>query len=83
MRTFTDALPADAAQRLRNLHRRWRYQQHLDRPKIWPGITLTSCRWSYRQPDAVIDAWLASLTRPGSTAAYVTAWCHLNHLIEA
>lgn len=83
MRTFTDALPADAMQRLRNLNRRRRYQQRLDRPKVWPGDRLAGCRWGYHQPDAVIDAWLASLTRPGSTAAYVTAWCHLNHLIEA
>jgi hypothetical protein len=82
MRTFTDALPADAAQRLRNLNRRRRYQQRLDRPKVWPGDRLADCRWGYRQPDPVIDAWCATLAHPDSTAAYVTAWCRLNHLLE-
>ena len=37
MRSFRDALPADAIRRLRNLQRRRRYQQTLDRPKVWPG----------------------------------------------
>ena len=37
MRTFAQALPADAAQRIRNLNRRRRYHQTLDRPKVWPG----------------------------------------------
>jgi hypothetical protein len=83
MRNFIDALPADAAQRLRNLKRRQRYRQNLDRPKVWPGDRLAGCRWGYRQPDAVIDAWHATLAQPEGTAAYVTAWCRLNHLLEA
>jgi len=82
MRTFIDALPADATQRIRNLNRRQRYQQRRDRPKVWPGDRLACCRWSYRQPDPVIDAWCATLAHPDSTAAYVTAWCRLNHLLE-
>ena len=82
MRTFAQALPADAAQRIRNLNRRRRYHQTLDRPKVWPGTAADLCRWAYRQPDAVIDAWCVTLAHPDSTAAYVAAWCHLNHLRE-
>ena len=47
-----------------------------------PALRLALCRWAYRQPDAVIDAWCATLAHPDSTAAYVAAWCHLNHLRE-
>ena len=80
MRTFRDALPADPLRQLRNLNRRRRYRQTLDRPKVWPGNTVGLCRWGYRQPDAVIDAWCATLAHPDSTEAYVAAWCNLNHL---
>ncbi len=82
MRNFQQALPIDAARRIRNLKRRRRYHQMLDRPKVWPGDKSVSCRWTYRQPDAVIDTWYATLTHPVSTEAYVTAWYHLNHLRE-
>ena len=80
MRTFAQAVPVDAAQRIRNLNRRRRYHQTLDRPKVWPGNTVGLCRWGYRQPDAVINAWCATLAHPDSTEAYVAAWCNLNHL---
>ena len=83
MRSFTETLPADAAQRIRNLNRRRRYHETLDRPKVWPGNAAALCRWIYRQPDAVIDSWCASLTHPESTADYVAAWCRLNHLQES
>ena len=80
MRTFAQALPADAAQRIRNLNRRRRYHEALDRPKVWPSTSTVLCRWAYRQPDAVIDSWCATLNQPDSTEAYVAAWCNLNHL---
>jgi hypothetical protein len=83
MRTLHDALPANAAQRIRNFHRRLRYQQRIDRPKVWPRRPLDHYRRDYRQPDAVVEQWCATLAHPESTAAYVTAWTHLNHLLEA
>jgi len=82
MRTFDDALPADAARQIRNLKRRLRYQYRLDRPKVWPGDVRTSIGWFYRQPEGVVDQWLATLLQPPSAEAYISSWCRLNHLIE-
>ena len=80
MRTFHDALPADAAQRIRNLKRRLRYRQTLDRPKVWPGDRVHAGALLYHQPDPVTARWCATLLQPASTAAYVSSWCRLNHL---
>ena len=53
MRSFRDALPADTLRCLRNLQRRRRYQQNLDRPKVWPGNAIPhdlAAFW-WRNPD--------------------------------
>jgi hypothetical protein len=83
MRTFAEVLPADAAQRIYNLNRRLRYRQTVDRPKVWPGDVRSGISWLYHQPEAVVDQWCATLRQPPSTAAYISSWCRLNHLIEA
>ena len=72
----------DAKHQISLLRRRSRYQQKKDRPKVWPGAAVP-CRWDYRQPEAVIDHWLAELVTPSSIASYISAWCHLNHLKAA
>ncbi len=79
MRTFPDALPADAAQRIRNFKRRLRYRQTLDRPKCFAGHALPVADF---RPDAKAHghAMLQILNDPPSTGAYVSAWCWLNHL---
>ena len=81
MRSFRDALPADAVRRLRNLQRRRRYQQTLDRPKVWPGDPtphdLAAFWW--RDPDEA-RRLCALLGATDDTATYVAAWCRLNHL---
>ncbi|WP_153146449.1 hypothetical protein [Dechloromonas sp. H13] len=83
MRSFNAALPPDAVRQIRNFNRRLRYRQTLDRPKVWPGDPVHSGALFYRQPDPVIAAWCATLVEPPSTAAYVSSWCRLNHLLEA
>jgi hypothetical protein len=83
MRTFHDALPADATRRIRNFNRCLRYRQSLDRPKVWPGDRVNNGALFYHQPDPAVAGWCATLLQPPSTAAYVSSWCHLNHLLEA
>lgn len=83
MRTFDAALPADATRQIRNFNRRLRYRQTLDRPKVWPGDPVHRSALFYRQPEPVIAGWCATLLEPPSTAAYVSSWCRLNHLLEA
>ncbi len=82
MRTFDDALPADAARQIRNLKRRLRYRQSLDRPKCFAGHPLHIADF---RPNALAHghAMLQILKDPPSTATYVSAWCWLNHLLEA
>jgi hypothetical protein len=82
MRTFQDALPADATRRIHNLNRRLRYRQSLDRPKCFAGQALPVADF---RPNAQARgrAMLQILKDPPSTATYVSAWCWLNHLLEA
>ena len=81
MRSFRDALPADALRCLRNLQRRRRYQQNLDRPKVWPGNAIQHDLAAFwlRNPDEA-RRLLALLGATDDTATYVAAWCRLNHL---
>lgn len=81
MRSFRDALPADAVRRLRNMQRHRRYQQTLDRPKVWPGDTTRHdfpAAW-WRNPDEV-RRLCAQLGTTTDTATYVSAWYQLNQL---
>lgn len=80
MRTFAQALRADAAQRIRKLNRHRRYHRLLDRPRVWPGNMAGLCRRAYLKPDTVIDGWCASLAYPDSAEACVSAWSRLNQL---
>ena len=81
MRSFRDALPADAVRRLRNLQRRRRYQQTLDRPKVWPGDPTPRDLAAFwlRDPDEARQL-CALLQATTDAAIYVAAWCRLNHL---
>lgn len=80
MRTFRDALPADAARQIRNFNRRLRYRQTLDRPKVWAGdkVPNTPYAWGFRSLDNIQSHLQALLS--GNTEAYVLAWSRLNHL---
>ena len=81
MRTFTEALPADAVRHLRNLQRRGRCQQSLDRPKVWPGNTTPhdlAAFWGRNPDDA--RRLCALLGATNDMATYIAAWCRLNHL---
>ena len=79
MRTFNDALPADANRHIRNFNRRLSYHQSLDRPKIFAGSDLPTIDF---RPDAqkLGRTFLEVLNAPPGTARYVEAWCWLNHL---
>jgi hypothetical protein len=84
MRSFCDALPADVVRHIRNLQRRRRYQQNLDRPKVWPGNVIPhdlAAFW-WRNPNEARQL-LALLGATDDTATYVAAWCRLNHLCGA
>jgi hypothetical protein len=78
MRTFHDALPADANRQIHNFNRRLRYQS-LDRPKVFAGSDLPTSDF---RADAQKQGrtFLEVLNAPPSTASYVEAWCWLNHL---
>lgn len=84
MRSFRDALPAYAVRRLRNLQHRRRYQQKLDRPKVWPANVIPhdlAAFW-WRNPGEARQL-LALLGTTDDAATYVAAWCQLNHLCGA
>ena len=80
MRTFSDALPADAARLIRNLNRRQRYQTSLDRPKVWADSRCSASPFVSGFGDrGEVERHLEEL-RSGDIATYVRAWCVLNHL---
>ena len=72
------------------LQRRARYAQTRDRPKVWPGTRLEDIpgiRYAgygaWRASFHDLHADLIALRTAGSlgdAAAYVDAWCRLNHL---
>lgn len=87
--TFNQALAGrDVTKEIRNLKRRARYQQQLDRPKFWGTEQSTHVYagyWTrgrgYTADDASRDH--ATLRHPVTTAEYVAAWTRLNNLKEA
>lgn len=81
MRSFSDALPADASRRLRNLQRRRRYQQTFDRPKVWPGVVKLNAvaTFGWRHPSEAHQLY-ALLCTTTDIATYIATWCRLNHL---
>lgn len=86
MKTFTQALAGrDVANEIRNLRRRLRYQQTLDRPKHWATTPATHVYCGYFRRDRAYtpdhaSRDLAVLRNPTSTAEYVAAWTRLNNL---
>jgi hypothetical protein len=66
---------------LRNLRRRARYHQALDRPKVFPADSGCMCvTWRKEEIDRD-DAALATLKVTQDAAEYVRAWCILNRLV--
>lgn len=89
--TFSEHIAArglDEKKAIRNLRRRAKYHQSLDRPKFFACakvIDLYVGCWRYGEcytPD-VASRDLSVLKYPTDTAAYVIAWCRLNRLKEA
>ena len=84
-------LGIDEAREVRLLNRRARYAMTRDRTKVYASTPLGSIVVFGRKPDGSyvnvhdINADLQQLRVAGSlgeTAAYVAAWCRLNHLTE-
>ena len=84
-------LGIDEAHEVRLLNQRARYAMSRDRTKIYPSTPLGSIPVFGRNPDGSyvnvhdINADLQQMRVAGSlgeTAAYVAAWCRLNHLME-
>ena len=84
-------LGIDEAREVRLLNQRARYAMSRDRMKVYASTPLGSIPVCCRKPDGSyvnvhdINADLQQLRVAGSlgeTAAYVAAWCRLNHLKE-
>ncbi len=86
--TFDQAIASrgiDAKRAISNLRRRANYHQSLDRPKFFSDAKAGDLtrytpyvRDSYRKS---AEQDLVTLKHTTDTAAYVGAWCRLNHLI--
>ncbi|MBP8789070.1 MAG: hypothetical protein KBH41_16680 [Azonexus sp.] len=76
----------DAKRAISNMRRRANYHQYLDRPKFFSDTKAgdLTCyppyvRESYRKS---AEQDMVTLKHTTDTAAYVGAWCRLNHLKE-
>lgn len=87
--TFDQAIASrgiDAKRAIRNMRRRANYHQSLDRPKFFSDANIADLYIGYWKNGKCYTAEVASqdlvtLKHTADTAAYVGAWCRLNHLI--
>ena len=90
MKTLSQAIAdrgINEAHEVSLLRRRARHAQQRDRVKIYASTPLGGIPWCRRSvheknADLMILRLAAGEDQLISTAQYVAAWCHLNHLME-